>query len=42
MSARPVSPDCTAGKCLACDGAAWDHDTDEPADCSSTCHEAES
>ena len=41
MSARPVSPDCVAGKCGACDGAAWGHDTDEPADCSCACHEAE-
>lgn len=35
-----LSPDCaTAGKCRACDGAAFDHDNDEITDYECRCHE---
>lgn len=29
----PICPECLAGKCGNCNGQAWDHDADEPADC---------
>lgn len=33
-----LGPDCLAKKCRACDGRAFDLDTDEPVDCHCTCH----
>ncbi|SDG21439.1 protein of unknown function, partial [Cellulosimicrobium cellulans] len=36
----PLNPDCRDGKHRACPGDAWDLDTDQPADCSCTCHVA--
>lgn len=36
----PVNPDCRDGKHHACAGDAWDFDTDQPDDCSCTCHAA--
>lgn len=33
-----VSPDCSAGKCAACIGTAWDHDADEMTNCTHSCH----
>lgn len=33
-----ISPDCRVRKHPACNGGAWDHDTDQPADCSCDCH----
>ncbi len=33
-----IGPDCRDGKHPACDGRAWDNETDQPADCGCTCH----
>jgi hypothetical protein len=33
-----ISPDCSAGKCAACIGTAWDHDADEMTNCTHECH----
>lgn len=40
MTGPPVSPDCSAGKCGACVGDAWDHAADVPAPCEHACHDA--
>jgi hypothetical protein len=34
----PLNPECAASKHAACFGDAWDHITDEPADCGCSCH----
>ncbi len=36
----PMNPDCEAGKHVACAGDAWDFNTDQPARCTCTCHDA--
>lgn len=33
-----IGPDCRDGKHTACDGRAWNNETDQPADCGCTCH----
>lgn len=33
-----TGPECAYGKHDACNGDAWNFDTDEPADCACECH----
>lgn len=37
-----IGPDCRDGKHPACDGRAWNNETDQPADCGCTCHKENS
>ena len=36
-----INPDCRDGKHPACNGDAWDDDTDLPAACECSCHSEE-
>ncbi|WP_181131604.1 hypothetical protein [Rathayibacter sp. AY2B5] len=37
--ADQLNPECEVGKHGACHGDAWNQETDEPADCTCTCHQ---